>query len=108
MALLPFYKDRLDHIKEEIKSKSSSDKGKKDLPFLKKMRENLKNDFESEKNELKDMAQAIYDLWLRIDKIRIDRKYPETQYDLKVHKGDPVGPGDVQFNIIKRKNIGQL
>lgn len=105
-ALIPFLMERLNNIKDEISSKSRSDKMRKDVPFLKKMQENLKNELETEKKELKEMAQEIYDIWLKICKIRTDANAASTQFDLKVHQGD--NQDDVLFNLVKRNNPGSL
>lgn len=45
LALIPFYKDRIEFLNEEIYNKQSNeDTPKKDVEFLKKMRENIMKD----------------------------------------------------------------
>ena len=85
LALIPFYMDRIDFLKEEIMNKQASGASKKDMAFLVNMQENISRDLINEKAEIAKSAQKIYDLWLEIEALISKVNQPSTFYDLKVH-----------------------
>ena len=108
LALIPFYMERLEYLKEEIRTQEASDKNTtKDLTFLRNMQTNIERDLDFERNELRESAQKIYDKWLEIKDLRTNNKgIKYTQTKLKVHQGED--GQDILFNIINDPSFGEL
>ena len=109
-ALIPFLMERIENVEMELKKKKSQDvrdRFKKDIQFMEKILKNLKIELDNEKKELREMAQEIYDLWLKIEGGRTGDG-ATSQFELKVHQGDNRDKkDDVLFNLVKRSNPGK-
>lgn len=105
MALLPFYMDRLEFLRDELDNKQ--EKGNMaEVKFLETMIQNIENELEKEKAYLKVKSQEIYDLWLKIKGEREETKVTNTFYKLKVYQGPD--DMDVLYNLQKQNDEGEL
>lgn len=103
MALLPFYMDRVEFLREEL-SKNQSDLAEE--KFLETMVHNIERELEAEKAALKARSQEIYDLWLKIGEERKESKCTNTFYKLKVFQGPD--DMDVLYNLHKQPDEIEL
>ena len=87
LALIPFYKERLDYISNELSKKTESldDNAQKEADYLKKILQTVKKDKEREVKALNKMAKNIYKLWKDIQQERIKEQCQKTTYCLKVY-----------------------
>ena len=71
LALIPFYLERLEYIKDQIMDKDNrGDDEHQDLEFLRTMKVNIERDLRSEKEQVTKDAQAIVDKWQEIEDLR--------------------------------------
>lgn len=101
MALLPFYMDRLEFLRDELQNKQ--EKGNvADEKFLETMIHNIESELEKEKAYLKVKSQEIYDLWLEIRAEQAKTGVVNTFYKLKVYQGPD--DMDVLYNLQKQND----
>jgi hypothetical protein len=56
--------ERIEFLVNEIDMKTGSETAsKKDIQFLRRMKDNIQTDLDNEKKEIAKSAQKIYDLW---------------------------------------------
>lgn len=101
MALLPFYMDRLEFLREELHNKQQSG-NMSDEKFLETMIHNIEEELEKEKAYLKAKSQEIYDLWLKIRAEQVKTGKVNTFYKLKVYQGPD--DMDVLYNLQKQND----
>lgn len=86
--MIPLYKARHEHIVNEIKFKTQNGAPVNDIEFLKNTEKDVQLKLDTEKREVKKMANDLYTTWKDITILREKEKFASTGQKLQVHIKD--------------------
>jgi len=87
LAMIPFYQQRLDHIKDEIAHKEEDNAvTDQDRDFLQRMLVEANKAYEKEKREIDELANKLYETWQKLEARRTEQKFISTNVQLQVYK----------------------
>ena len=88
LAMIPFYKERLEFIKSEIEEKGADNLAatKEEIVFLSNTRDDVLRSLEKEKLEVNKMANDMYKKWCEILDLRNEQQYQASNVNLKIYK----------------------